>query len=152
MTFERIVTMAPAFDRRNQDPSRNYGIQGVDLRMVLKGPDGVVQFLLYTNWMLPHVQDEMDSKPLDTRFPYVFHKPLPADVGYHSKVPRYEGHEPAHDYQCPYTDGVCYRDGSVLAAKDMYRVLCERGSDGVWEELESYYHKIFADTEAARQR
>jgi hypothetical protein len=33
--FERIVTMNPAYDKRNADPSKNYGIHGVDLRMVL---------------------------------------------------------------------------------------------------------------------
>ena len=148
MKFERIVEMAPAFDKRNPEPSKDYGIHGVDLRMILKGPGSAVQFVLYTSWMLPHVQDEMDSKPLNPRFPYVLHKPLPADVGCHSKVPRFEGHEPEHINPCPYTGGACYYDGSSLAARDMYKVLCERGSDGVWEELERYYHETFSTAES----
>ena len=146
MTFERIVELIPAFDRRNEDPNKNYGVHGVDLRMVLKGADGAYQFVLYTSWMLPHVQAETDSREPDPRFPYLFHKPQPADVGYHSKVPQYEGHTPANVKQCPYTGGVCYSDGSALAANDMYRVLCERGSEGVWEELEALYAARFGTT------
>lgn len=37
MTRERIVEFTPAFDKRSSDPSKDYGIHGVDMRMVLKG-------------------------------------------------------------------------------------------------------------------
>ena len=59
--MERIVEFNPAYDERN-NPKGNYGIHGVNLRMMLKGDSGVVQFVLYTNWHLPHVQDELESK------------------------------------------------------------------------------------------
>ena len=96
--FQQITTFAPAFDRRDPDPKKNFGIHGVELRMVLKGPEGAVQFLLYTNWQLPHVQEEQDRRTLlriaidreDGRMQLrCFYHPLPADLGYHSPKPHY---------------------------------------------------------------
>ncbi len=134
--FERIVQLTPAFDRRHIDPSKNYGIHGVNLRMILKGEKGAVQFVLYTNWMLPHVQMELEAKYPDHHFCH----PLPADKGYHSLKPMYEGQTSFED-SCEYLDGKqCYYDGSGLNAEDTYRILLEKGSEGVWQDLEEYYY------------
>ena len=62
--LERIVHFAPAFDRCDPDPKKNYGIRGVELRFVLKGPKGAIQFVVYTNWQLPHVTEETIQKTL----------------------------------------------------------------------------------------
>lgn len=140
--FERIVEFTPAFDRRDPNPSRNYGIHGVELRMVLKGEHGAVQFVLYTNWMLPHVQEEMDNRT-DRRLNnghYLCH-PLPADLGYHWHAPRWEDQSARHD--CPYTDGKpCYYDGSGLQAERIYHILLAEGHEGVWRALEEYYRDL----------
>ena len=37
---ERITKIYPAWDRRDPNPSKNYGIHGAELRMVLKGELG----------------------------------------------------------------------------------------------------------------
>jgi hypothetical protein len=83
----------PAFDKRHADPDKNYGIHGAEMLFVLKGELGAVQFVLYTNWMLPHIYEEW-KKEYGDRWPCVFSKPIPADVGYHSPKPMYEGQEP----------------------------------------------------------
>jgi len=148
--FERIVEMSAAYDKRNEDPSKNYGIHGVDFRMVLKGPKGAVQFVIYTNWHLPHVQEEMDHKVLlDPSTVDISHHPMPADVGYHSPKPMWESedwpHKPATE-SCPYLDGKpCYYDGSTLYAEDVYKILLKKGSKGVWEELENCYREQFEE-------
>lgn len=142
--MERIVEFTPAFDKRNPNPSKNYGIHGVDLRMYLKGEKGVVQFVLYTNWHLPHVQDELLNKATrqDKRYLEVIFNPQPADLGYHSYKPKYEGQY--HTDNCPLLDGhECYYDGSGLNAERIYDVLLKEGSEGVWRELEEYYNHIF---------
>jgi hypothetical protein len=142
--LEKIVKFYPAFDRRN-DPKGNYGIHGVDMRMVLKGDKGVVQFVLYTNWQLPHVQEELNNKAIgqDSIYISAILNPLPADLGYHSPVPQYEGQSIASE-SCEYLDGKpCYYDGSGLNAERIYEVLLKEGSDGVWRELEDYYNMIF---------
>jgi len=40
LLIERIVEFDPAYDERN-NPKGNYGIHGVNLRMILKGSKGV---------------------------------------------------------------------------------------------------------------
>src|SRR5688572_4954779 len=107
--MQRVVEFSPAFDKRHPDPKQNYGVHGVELRMVQVGEQGAVQFLLYTNWMLPHVEKEQDSRWHD----HTLCHPMPADLGYHSKVPTYE-EQSMTDTDCKYTGGVCYYDGSGL--------------------------------------
>lgn len=140
--LERIVELTPAWDKRSLDPNKNYGIHGVELRMVLKGPEGAYQFVLYTNWQLPHVAKEFETKLADPRWPHLFHAPQPADVGYHAATPQYEGHT-AISTQCPYVNGPCYYDGSGLQAIVMFDLLTREGSDGVWKELERLYRHRF---------
>ena len=144
--MERIIEFSPAFDKRHPDPSKNYGVQGVEIRFVLKGELGAVQFLLFTNWMLPHVQVEHDkrflSEPDQLSIDCLYH-PMPADLGYHSFTPTYEGQIPISD-SCEYLNGKpCYYDGSGLAAERVYQRLLREGSDGVWTELEDYYESTF---------
>lgn len=147
--FERLVEFTPAWDQRNSDPSKNFGIHGVDLRMVLKGPAGAVQFVLFTGWQLPHVTDEFVAKTangdnsaitVECRF-----LPQPAVRGYHSPTPRYEGQE-VESADCAYLDGQsCYYGESALAADELYRLLVIGGSDAVWTELKVYYQHLFTE-------
>src|SRR5690554_1678397 len=64
MSLEQLVTFEPAWDKRDPNPAKNYGVHGVELRMVLKGEKGAVQFVLYTGWQLPHVTKENDERIL----------------------------------------------------------------------------------------
>lgn len=142
--FERIVRFLPAFDRRNPNPSKNYGIHGVTLQFFLKGPKGTIQFVVFTNWQLPHVEKEHDARCDGS---YCFRKPMAADIGYHSPVPLYEGQEPITD-KCEWTGGVCYYDGSTLCAEPIFERLLREGDDGVWAALEEWYHSRFEEKEA----
>ena len=144
--MERIVEFSPAYDKRDPNPNKNYGIHGVDLRMYLKGEKGVVQFVLYTNWHLPHVQDELIKRAVgkDELHIEMISKPMPADLGYHSYKPRYEDQYKTDN--CELLDGhECYYDGSSLNAYEIYDVLLKEGSEGVWRELEEYYNQLFCE-------
>lgn len=102
--LERITEWEPAFDKRNPDPKKNYGIHGATMRWVLKGPKGAIQFVVYTNWMLPHVTKEQIKRSYKRAMERgekgfalemeTFWQPMAADWGYHSRVPMYEGQEP----------------------------------------------------------
>lgn len=197
--MERIIEVTPAFDRRDPDPSKSYGIHGAEIRMVLKGDKGATQFVLYTNRHLSHVQDGVilpkfkdklglrdlqiireysgdfpeAGKELETVMQWcrfveglglgmddIYLMPTAADVGYHSKVPRYEGQMPIRKVvkwgekngdtwtetvwgdptPCEYTGGNCYYDGSGLQAEELWlKVLNARNTDIIWMELEDRY-------------
>ena len=128
--MERIVKFTPAWDKRD----KGFGRHGVDLRMVLKGPRGAMQFVLSTHWGIKW----------DSNF---FLVPLPVDVGYHSPVPQYEGQVELQS-ACPYLDGKpCYYDGSGLRAHHVFDILTEKGSDGVWAYLQEEYDAMFGKEE-----
>lgn len=149
LKLERITELTPAWDRTDPDPNKSYGIHSVELRMVLKGPLGATQFVLYTNWHLPEVSTRLLQRPIEVigSDPHWSVRPQPADVGYHSPTPRYEG-QPCTQEECEYLDGKpCYYDGSGLAAEDMYVVLLREGSEGVWRELEEQYKELFTQAE-----
>ena len=135
--LERIVEFYPAFDKRDPDPSKDYGIHGVECLFVIKGKKGAVQFLIFTNWHLPHVQKEFDTESM-------FNKPVPADLGYHSPKPIYKDQTAYKN--CKWLDGkLCYYDGSSLGAERVYEILLTKGSEGVWKYLEGYYKGIFGE-------
>lgn len=134
--MQRIVRMDPSWDKRSDDPTKNYGIRGVNMIMVLKGELGAVQFVLFTGWFLPKLKEELGAT-LST------HYPMPADLGYHSPTPVYDEHT-CSSANCEYLDGKpCYYDGSTLNAEPIYQTLLEEGSEGVWKKLEAYYNEIF---------
>lgn len=142
--FKHEVWFRPAYDKRDPDPSKNYGIHGVDCCFaVMKDGQGVT-FSLFTNWMLPHVQAEFDARdPGHGYTRYMFHKPQPAGVDYHATKPRYEGQKPITN--CHITGGDCYGDGSGLLAEEYFETLLTEGSDGVFKRLEKQYAEWLED-------
>jgi hypothetical protein len=144
MKLTREVTFAPAFDRRDPDPKKNYGIHGVEIRFVLKGKKGATQFVIYTNWFLPHVQKELYAKgDISHRLRFNQPEPMGADIGYHSLVPQYKGQTKMKD-GCQYLDGKpCYYDGSGLRADEFIPAFLAGGSDAVWKMLEEEYQRRF---------
>lgn len=145
--LKRVVRFRPAFDRRHPDPSKNYGIHGVELLMVVVGDKGAAQFLLYTGWDLPHVVKEFAAKPC-SRSRYTgeceCHRgPMPADLGYHRQTPSYDG-QTEMAAKCEWTGGPCYYDGSGLNAERIFDLLVTEGDEAVWTALEDYYRETVA--------
>ena len=136
--FTRKIVWRPAFDKRHKDPKKNCGIHGAEFQFQLIGPDGGVTFTVFTNWMLPHVQEETDRRAPDKEFPYLFHKPQPAGVDGHWKIPSYEWQTPIKD--CLITGGDCYCDGSALLSTDIFNLLVAEGEEPVWAKLEELYN------------
>jgi hypothetical protein len=91
---------------------------------VLIGPAGATQFMLI--W-----RREYDE-------------PMPADLGFHSPVPVYEGQTKMG--ACTHLNGAdCYYDGSGLMANDVYQKFKDGGQDPeiIWGELERFYNDTF---------
>lgn len=139
--MERIVTMTGAFDKRHSDPKKNYGIHGMEIRFVLKGPAGAVQFVVYTQIHLEHVAKEQWAKRNE---PYAFKmsRPMGVDIGYHAPTPHYEGQT---EMECDLLPGgKCYYDGTSLGAENFMPTFIAGGSDAVWRMLEEKYHTLFS--------
>ena len=135
--FERVIEMHPAYDKSHDDPKKNYGVHGVDMRFVLIGPHGAISFALYTNWHLPHVQERIDSRAPSKDLTYTFHQPIAADLSYH--IP-FQYDECQSSYNCEYLpEGKCFIDGSGLMANIPMTALREKGLEGVFEVLHKYY-------------
>jgi hypothetical protein len=134
--YERLVEWTPAFDKRSADPTRNYGVHGMNLRFVLIGPRGAAHFLLYTAFHLRGVRRYLDDHEQPWNGTY---KPLPCDLGAHSRVPMYEGQEVATTGDCEYIGGPCYSDGSTTHADAAFDAFVERGEEALWEVLEWTY-------------
>lgn len=134
--MEHITEITPAYDKRKE----NMGIHCCELRMILKGKLGATQFVLYTGWFLQHNTNEIISKGSSSSL-----IPYPADIGYHSPNPMYEGQDVCCD-SCKYLDGKpCYYGDSCLEAKEVYKKMLEFGSDAVWEYLEKKYITLFGE-------
>jgi hypothetical protein len=145
MAFEHKIETEPAFDKRHPDPHKNYGVHGLTMRFLSIGPKGAIQFLLYTNWHLPHVQHELLNKchGPEVSGAYCRLNPMPADIGYHSYVPRYEG-QSVVTKSCPVLGGKpCYYDGSSLQAEEYFAILVREGLDALWMALDERYASTF---------
>ena len=130
----------PAFDKRHADPKKNYGIHGVEMVWYLKGPKGAVQFVVYTNWHLPHVQAELDANT-SGQFPHLSCHPMGADIGYHAHCPQYDGQSVMRD-QCDLIGGPCWYDGSSLSAEKLLNTLICEGQDAVWDRMKERYDDL----------
>lgn len=137
--YERRFFTRPAYDKRDPDPRKNYGIAGLQLGMVLIGPTASVSFVILTNWYLPHVRREQNPGERFAEFAigrgdsigYV----MGADVSVHRDVPEdYQQSETA--VPCDWRPGgKCWSDGSALAAGDFLEVLIAEGIEAVWEKM-----------------
>jgi hypothetical protein len=130
--FEKVTRVQLPFDMRHVDPSKNYGIGGLNVWFILKGHKGAVQYAVKFPVYLPHVEYSMDEI-------YGF------DVGYHSPEPIYAGQSVR---ECDHLSaGKCYYDGSSYRArewtKEIFSVQGRYPDDVLWEKLEEFYYEIF---------
>lgn len=137
MTFKRKVVFRPAFDKRSTDPKKNYGVHGADIQFqLIKDGEGIT-YTIFTNWMLPNVQAETDTRePDEGHLRYMFHKPLTAGCDGHWKKPQYEGQSALPN--CSITGGDCYCDGTDIT-DDLFDLLVAEGDEALWKKLEERF-------------
>lgn len=143
--FERRIDWIPAYDRRSEDEKKNYGVHGVTMWAVLRGPAGAITFTLFTNWHLKSVREERGGNKFCSPN-HCLNQPLPADLGYHSPKPLQDWQDPEEPFSksCEHLDGApCWYDGSGLAAEDVFDYFVEGGEEALWGELERRYRATF---------
>lgn len=153
--MEHKIELAPGYDcikfecinnsktcQPNSDGS--HGRHGMTMRFMTIGDEGAVQFVLYTGWLPQHAIPD----GIGGRFVKEWgHACMPADLGYHSKAPRYEGQEVAQE-SCVYCGGQpCYYNGSGLNANDAMYALVNGGEEALWQFMDEYYQCVFNSAE-----
>jgi hypothetical protein len=132
--LKRSVEVYPAYDKRDSDPKKNYGIGSATLKFLLSGPKGTIQFAILTGWHLPHVEKELKRKGHTV-------EPMGLDLGYHAHTQQYEGQEVMKG-DCEYLGGPCYYDGTSLGAETLFQTLLEKGMEAVWAKMQERYENL----------
>lgn len=151
LEYKEIV-FRPAYDKRHEDPRKNYGIHGAEIQFALGESGGqFVYFVMMTKWMLPHVRREMDVRLLArgmTQLDLDMHyHPDTVRLGYHSPRPIYEGQEMQRE-ECELLDGKpCYCGEHYSSIEGYLKILVAGGLDALWEQMEAYYWEMFNDAE-----
>lgn len=174
--LKRKLDFEVGYDKRDPDPSKNCGVHGMNMRFMISGKIGVVQFLIYTNWMLPHVRKEQDKFEKISRF---LAEPMAADIGYHSRIPQYEGQkftrrvkiipkprkniiidgeetsipdfeldEAFEPTPCSFLQNdPCFYDGSSSNAEAYLDELVTYGEEALYEKMIGYYTQALGNEE-----
>lgn len=79
--FRRELIVRAAYEKRHDDPTRDYGVGGIDHVHVLIGPNGAVGWQLLTTMFLPHVNERFKDER--------WMRPTPGPLSFHAKDDRY---------------------------------------------------------------
>lgn len=131
-SFDRVIGFRPAWDKRDPDPKKNYGIHCVDALFLVVRNHTAVEFQLMTGWWPP--KNGRRADPIG---------PLPSIVSYHAPQPWADYLTEPTATDCRWTGGVCYCDGSALDALSVFDVLVMDGLDAMWRQLEQRWVEQF---------
>ena len=132
--FERAVVFEPGYNLRHLE---GYGVHGMGIRFLLRGPKGATQFLMNCGW----VPGEKMPASLAEHFPSGSY------LGYHARRPQYEGASDG-SRACEWLGGgTCYYDGSGVAADDVLTAFIAEGEPAVWRTLREWYDRLDEEAE-----
>ena len=157
--MNRRIVFFPAFDKTDPDPKKNYGVGCLELRFLVEGNKGAVEFQLLTQWYQRHVMDrrlenlkkDIWAGKQDFLLKH-FTEPYPIDLCYFSPIRLSEDDSEWKDgvsyvlggKPCFY--GYKYTDKKGFVAKEVaYWLLVEYGDEALWEYLEEYYVEVFGN-------
>lgn len=154
----REIQITEAFDKRSDNPDKDYGIGACRIFFIVKGNHGAVCVNFGTNWFLPSTVKEYKEVGIHrNRFSLAGGKekrktkldlektsdPIKAwSWDYHSKKPQRKGQLSASK-KCCFIGMKCYCDGSYLRADKYLPMLLEGGSEKVFKQLEKDYYIEF---------
>jgi hypothetical protein len=115
-TLTREIRFEPGYDHRyDHDPdSRLTGAHGLTIRFLLTGPQGAVQFVIYTG-------------------------SIPAALGYHWRSRVNAADQPPTHLCDVLGEGWCVYNGSDLNREPLLAGLITDGHEYVWTALEAYH-------------
>lgn len=142
ITFERTIDIKPGEAGPN-------GFHGCEMIFILRGPQGLATFACFTDWLPRQAQDDARNG-LGIRRLSSGVQPVPLEFAYHSPKPT-DTVRGTKRTDCPYLEGECYSSYSPQTAEYLRDVLLQRGSEGVWSELEQRYRSAAKVTQLANK-
>ncbi len=145
--FTREYLIRPAFNKRDPDPSKDYGTHNVEMSWTLIGPLGAVTLCWHTTDLdLPGVlgaREVLNSH--GHSYSHMF------EAFQHSPKPRGGWHdaEKPQTTNCQYTGGDCWSDFGFGCAEKASAALIAEGEPGLWRELRVLYDAWFVEEGAA---
>jgi len=137
---ERAVVFIPGYNGDpDAPPARNYGVHGMEIWWYLRGPRGAAHFGIFTEWTPGELRPGHGRSPLGYPVREASQYPSGADLGYHARVPQWDGQEIYARKECGIIGGRCYCDGSGLQADSLAREFTQYGESVIWAALEAEY-------------
>jgi len=153
--LERRIEFNVGYDHREfpeECGGGGHGQSGMDMRWVLSGPLGAVQWVVHmVNWVPGNVRS---IKGVEERLPVSLVPCMQhglgdlyaTDLGYHSPIELYEGQYHTEPGKCEYLPGQdCYYDGSGLNAEPLLEAFLNHGPMAVWAALARYYNDVLSE-------
>lgn len=144
IVFEHRIDWLPAFDKRDDNPKKNYGVCAMRIVFYVIGPKGAIQWMISTGWYTDSARKHLDgfpSSPWDDER----RRPAAHDLGYHAREAQYDNQTPQKN--CHLLGGSCFYDGSSLQAELPMEGFLSGGVDWLWPKLEAAYMHHFEGAE-----
>jgi hypothetical protein len=139
--LEECVQFVPGYNCP-EPGGQGHGVHGMEVRWFLRGPDGAVVLMMTTGFIPGERWPGHGLSPGGlhdwTRDPDGF------GLQYHSRAPRYEGHD-AED-GCDLIGGPCYCENSLSGADDPVKRFVGEGEEVIWDALETAYASLATET------
>jgi hypothetical protein len=135
--FSRKIGFKTSYEKRNDDPRKDYGISGGSIWFVLTGPKGAVTWELLAGFFLPETIDRL--KKDNTKFM----GPTPGGVGFHYAEEREWG---TTNEDCEFTGGPCWFDVGYTMGDEAYKTFTHEGLDSLWDFLGELYQSEMEQT------
>lgn len=146
LVLKREIIIHSAYDRRNEDPSKDYGIGACRIFFVVSGKKGAITVNFGTNWYLPSTVTEYKQVGVRGRIVDLEKESSPITFyswDIHSKKKMYLGQKKMK--ACEFVKGGCYCDGSCSKSEQYLTLLLQNGSNAVLDQLEKDYKDYFGE-------
>jgi hypothetical protein len=135
----------PAYDKRDLEPTKDYGVGGILMNFVIKGDHGAINFVLSTNFVLPQTLEFWQKKKEITKQIDLSYWLRPnTDLCFHGLKPKYEGHK-SHNDCCWMPGKECYVECDSFGGDEAYQALLTGGSEAMWQYMEKRYREELMD-------
>jgi hypothetical protein len=115
-----------------------HGVHGMEVRWFLRGPAGPVWLRMGTDWI---PGERYPGHGLSPDGSYQPRDPDGFGLGYHARVPQYEGQE-AERGDCDLIGGPCYCDMSYTGSDEPVKRFVTEGEKAIWDALEMAYASL----------